>query len=50
MFKNLDPQDISKKPFKSFKNITFTNTDSGSGVWLVKARSGSQYNLSLIHI
>ena len=44
MFKNLDPQDISKKPFKSFKNFTFTNTDSGSGVWLVKARSGSQFN------
>ena len=44
MFKNLDPQDISKKPFSSFKNFTFTNNDSGSGVWLVKARSGSQYN------
>ena len=44
MFKNLDPQDISKKPFKSFKNFTFTNNDSCSGVWLVRARSGSQYN------
>ena len=44
MFKNLDPQDISKKPFSSFKNFTLTNNDSGSGVWLVKARSGSQYN------
>ena len=44
MFKNLDPQDISKKPFSSFKNFTFTNNDSGSGAWLVKARSGSQYN------
>jgi len=41
MFKNLDPQDITKKPFKSFKNFTFTNNDSGSGVFLVKARSGS---------
>ena len=41
MFKNLDPQDISKKPFKTFKNFTFTNDDSGSGVWIVKARSGS---------
>ena len=41
MFKNLDPLDISKKPFKSFKNFTFTNNDSGSGVFLVKARSGS---------
>mgnify|MGYP000170714058 FL=1 len=41
MFKNLDPLDITKKPFKSFKNFTFTNNDSGSGVFLVKARSGS---------
>ena len=41
MFKNLDPQDIKVKPFKTFKNFTFTNNDSGSGVYLVKARSGS---------
>ena len=41
MFKNLDPLDITKKPFKTFKNFTFTNNDSGSGVFLVKARSGS---------
>ena len=41
MFKNLDPQDIKVKPFKSFKNFTFTNNDSGSGVFLVKGRSGS---------
>ena len=44
MFKNLDPQDISIKPFKSFKNFTFTNNDSGSGVFLIAARSGSQFN------
>ena len=44
MFKNLDPLDTSKKPFKTFKNFTFTNNDSGSGVFLIKARSGSQYN------
>ena len=44
MFKNLDPQDISIKPFKSFKNFTFTNNDSGSGVFLISARSGSQFN------
>ena len=36
MLKNLDPKDISIKPFKSFKNFTFTNNDSGSGVWLIK--------------
>tara|TARA_B100000214_G_scaffold368386_1_gene339857 strand:- start:136 stop:1125 length:990 start_codon:yes stop_codon:yes gene_type:complete len=44
MFKNLDAQDISKKSFKSFKNFTFNNNDSGSGVFGIKARSGSLYN------
>src|SRR6056300_1500872 len=44
MFNNLDPQDISKKPFKSFKNFSFDNNDSGSGIFLIKARSGSRYN------
>ena len=44
MFKNLDPQDISKKSFQTFKNFTFTNNDSGSGVFAIKARSGSIFN------
>ena len=44
MLKNLDPKDTSIKPFKSFKNFTFTNNDSGSGVWLIKARSGSMFS------
>ena len=44
MFKNLDPKDISKKPFKSFKNFTFDQNDSGSGVFIIKARSGSIAN------
>ena len=44
MFKNLDPQDVSKKSFQTFKNFTFNNNDSGSGVFAVKARSGSLYN------
>ena len=44
MFKNLDPQDISKKSFQTFKNFTFNNNDSGSGVFAIKARSGSLYN------
>ena len=44
MFKNLDPQDVSKKSFHTFKNFTFNNNDSGSGVFAVKARSGSLYN------
>lgn len=44
MFKNLDPSDISKKSFKTFKNFTFDNNDSGSGVWSIKTRSGSKFN------
>jgi hypothetical protein len=44
MFKNLDPQDVSKKSFQTFKNFTFNNTDSGSGVFAIKARSGSLFN------
>jgi len=44
MFKNLDPQDISKKSFRTFKNFTFDNNDSGSGVFAITARSGSKYN------
>ena len=44
MFKNLDSSDVSIQAFKAHKNFTFTNNDSGSGVYLVKARSGSQYN------
>jgi len=44
MFKNLEPTDVSIKPFKAFKNFTYTNNDSGSGVWGLKARSGSLFN------
>ncbi len=53
MFKNLDSSDVSIQAFKAHKNFTFTNNDSGSGVYLVKARSGSDvgnifYNRGLI--
>ena len=44
MFKNLDLRHISIKTFETFKNFTFTNNDSGSGVFAIKARSGSLYN------
>lgn len=45
MFKNLDlNNDATIKSFKSFKNFTFTNNDSGSGVFAIKARTGSLYN------
>jgi len=37
MFKNLSPDDISKKSFKTFKNFSFDNNDSGSGIFLIKA-------------
>ena len=45
MFKNLDlDNDATIKSFQSFKNVTFTNNDSGSGVFAIKARSGSKFN------
>ena len=44
MFKNLDPQDKSVRPFKAFKNFTSTNNDSGSGVFAVSAISSSFRN------
>jgi hypothetical protein len=45
MFKNLDNfQDPAVRPFKAHKNFTFSNNDSGSGVWGIKARSGSTFN------
>ena len=45
MFKNLDlDNDATIKAFQSFKNFTFTNNDSGSGVFATKARSGSKFN------
>jgi len=44
MFKNLDPQDKSIRPFKAFKNFTSTNNDSGSGVFAVSAISSSFRN------
>ena len=44
MFKNLDPQDKSVRPFKAFKNFTSTNNDSGSGVFAISAISSSFRN------
>ena len=45
MFKNLDlDNDATIKSFQSFKNFSFTNNDSGSGVFAIKARSGSRFN------
>ena len=44
MFKNLELQESTVRPFKTHKNFTFSNNDSGSGIWGIKARSGSLYN------
>ena len=44
MFKNLDTKDVSIRPFQVNKNFTHNNNDSGSGVFAIKAISGSFRN------
>ena len=44
MFKRLDPRDINITPFKTYKEFTVTNADSGSGVYGFRAISSSIYN------
>ena len=44
LLRDVHPQDVSIEPFKTFKKFTFTNTDSGSGVFALKANSGSLHN------
>ena len=44
LLRDVHPQDVSIEPFKTFKRFTFTNTDSGSGVFALKANSGSLHN------
>ena len=41
ILRDVHPQDVSIEPFKTYKRFTFTNTDSGSGVFALKACSGS---------
>jgi hypothetical protein len=41
MLKNIDPSDKSIRPFKAYKKFTLTNTDSGSGHFVLRAVSGS---------
>ena len=41
MFKNIDPDDVSIKPFNVYKSFTFTQNDSGSGVFGLEGISGS---------
>ena len=44
MFKDISPDDRSIKEFKTYKQFTFTNTDSGSGVFGLQGTSGSFHN------
>ena len=44
MFKNLDQQETSLKSFQAFKNFTWTNNDSGSRIYAIKAVSQSHHN------
>lgn len=44
MFRRIESENISIKPFKSFKSFSFTHNDSGSGVFSFRAVSGSLWN------
>ena len=44
MFKDISPDDRSIKEFKTYKKFTFTQTDSGSGVYGIEGVSGSFHN------
>ena len=44
MFKVILPDDRSIQEFKSYKKFTFTNVDSGSGVYGLEGLSGSFHN------
>tara|TARA_Y100001973_G_C5186306_1_gene328075 strand:- start:51 stop:1109 length:1059 start_codon:yes stop_codon:yes gene_type:complete len=44
IFKTLEPSDKSRRVFETNKNFSFNQNDSGSGVFVVKARSGSFRN------
>ena len=44
MFKNITSNDKSLRPFKTYKQFTFNETDSGSGVFGLEGISGSAHN------
>lgn len=44
MFRRIESENISIKPFKSFKSFSFTHNDSGSGVFSFRAVSASLWN------
>ena len=43
MFKNITSNDKSLRPFKTYKQFTFNETDSGSGIYAIEAISGSTH-------
>ena len=47
IYKTLNPEDVSLRSFQVHKKFTFTNNDSGSGVYGLRAISGSNYNFNL---
>ena len=44
MYKDISPADRSIKEFKTYKQFTFTHSDSGSGVFGLEGISGSFHN------
>tara|TARA_Y100001937_G_scaffold110171_1_gene155491 strand:+ start:29 stop:1141 length:1113 start_codon:yes stop_codon:yes gene_type:complete len=44
IYKNLNPEDVSLRSFEVHKEFTFTNNDSGSSVYGIRAISGSVHN------
>ena len=44
IYKNIKPEDVSLRSFQAHKEFTFSNIDSGSGVYGIRAISGSIYN------
>ena len=47
IYKTLNPEDVSLRSFQVHKEFTFTNNDSGSGVYGLRLISGSNYNFNL---
>ncbi len=47
IYKTLNPEDVSLRSFQVNKKFTFTNNDSGSGVYGLRAISGSNYNFKV---
>ena len=43
MYKDISPDDRSIKSFKTYKQFTFTQSDSGSGIYGLEGISGSLY-------